>query len=367
MQIAYATRIYHHGGTAGGDAHIRQFVENTIALGHTLWMWPWRPHPKARPLPQGKWARWKILRQMDVVYARMEGNTPMNGPERWALAPYKHWIGSPLTVWEFNSAPESQLLWGDSKSEVEGAVATMRQHAADCDLAVCVSNKLADYVRKTFGIPHTLVVPNGSDPALFRPDAPRVARMQDKRADQLHVAWIASADVAWHNFNLLRDAAHLLWQSDQREKIVFHIIGSGMRDMHTVPPNVHYYGPSPYETLPSWLAAMDVGLSLTTPGAYDFNSPLKLFDYMASGLAVVGTAQPQLREVFEQLGQLDLLVPHDDPKQLMTVLTQLANNRDRVRAQGQAGRKLVVDYYNWRRAAQQTMERLEELRRQKKR
>jgi glycosyltransferase involved in cell wall biosynthesis len=365
MRLAYATQIYKHNGTAGGDAHIRQFVENTLALGHELWMWPWRPHPKARALPQEKWARWKTLRQMDVVYARMEGTSPRRGPERWALSPYKHWIGSPLCVWEFNSAPQSQLLWGCPEAEVRHAVETLRQHAADCDLAVCVSNKLAEYVRDTLHIPRALVVPNGSDPDLFRPDAPRVARLQDKRADQLHVVWTASANVAWHNFALLRDAAHCLWQSPQRNKIAFHIIGEGIREMHTVPPNVHYYGPSPYETLPSWLAAMDVGLCLYEPGASDFGSPLKLYDYMASGLAVIGTAQPQLRDVFDQLDQADLIVPHDDPKQLATILCQLADNRDRVRAQGRAGRKLVVDFYNWRRAAKDTLEAIEKLRQQK--
>ena len=82
--------------------------------------------------------------------------------------------------------------------------------------------------------------------------------------------------------------------------------------------------------------------------AADFSSPLKLFDYMASGLTVVSTEQPQAREIFGQLGQPDLLVPTDDPRKLAEVLRGLARDRERLARQGAASRKLAVDFYNWK-------------------
>src|SRR5437868_11978735 len=99
---------------------------------------------------------------------------------------------------------------------------------------------------------------------------------------------------------------------------------------------------------------MDVGLNVYRPGPADYSSPLKIFDYMASGLTVVSTVQPQVAEVFEQLGQTDLMVPTDRPEALADVLRQLARDRERLKRQGAAGRKLAVDYYNWRRAAVDT-------------
>ena len=104
---------------------------------------------------------------------------------------------------------------------------------------------------------------------------------------------------------------------------------------------------------------MDVGLVLYRSGPGDYSSPLKLFDYMASGLTVVGTTQPQLREVFEQLGQLDLLVSRDDPEALADTLLRLAADRERVRRQGDLGRQLVIDRYNWRRAVRDTVDEIE--------
>ena len=100
---------------------------------------------------------------------------------------------------------------------------------------------------------------------------------------------------------------------------------------------------------------MDVGLSLYRPGPADLATPLKVFDYMASGLAVVSTAQPFMSELFGELRQSDLLIPPGDSKRLADVLLGLASDKARVRRQGQAGRQLVIDHYNWRRAVQDTL------------
>ena len=78
---------------------------------------------------------------------------------------------------------------------------------------------------------------------------------------------------------------------------------------------------------------MDVGLNVYRPGPADYSSPLKVFDYMASGLTVVSTEQPQAREIFEKLEQMDLLVPSDRPDVLADRLRMLASDRERVRKQ----------------------------------
>jgi glycosyltransferase involved in cell wall biosynthesis len=262
-------------------------------------------------------------------------------------------------VWEFNTVPEYGLLRGQSEVDVQRAIQTFRDYGRGCDLAICVSSALANYVQDNLGIERVLTVPNGSDPDLFRPDVPPVRRVCSN-SDQLNVVWIGSANLAWHDFDLLRKTAQLLWQSNDKLQVIFHIIGQAhnglMRDM---PPNVYYWGPENYNMLPRWLAAMDVGLYLNRPGPADYSSPLKLFDYMASGLAVVGTFQPQLREVFDELGQPDLLVPPDDAEALADVLRFLAMDRERTRCLGRAGRQRVIEFYNWHRAVQDTIREIQ--------
>jgi len=293
---------------------------------------------------------------MDVLYVRVQSELP--GVGRWAVFPHRYLYGLPIVVWEFNTVPEFALLRGRSQADVEREIARFRKYGQGCDLAICVSNALAEYVREKLGIPRVLIVPNGSDPELFRPDTPRVRRV---RSDPgcLNVVWMGSAHIPWHDLDLLRETAQLLWQNERQSQIVFHVIGHGLELIPDMPPNVHCHGAKRYQMLPRWLAAMDVGLLLYRSGPADYGSPLKLFDYMASGLTVVGTTQPQLREVFEQLGQPDLLVPRDNPTALADVLLGLAADRERVRRQGALGRQLVIDHYNWRRAVRDILSEIE--------
>lgn len=358
MRLAYPNGLYWENGTSGGNRHIGQFISNAVALGHEVWTWPGDQHPASRLIPTTRVGRLMTLRRMDAAYIRVEWSLPAYG--RWAVAPYRQLIGSPVIVWEFNTVPEYGFLLGRSEVDVRRAIEDFRYYGRGCDLAICVSHALAEYVRDNLGIKRLLTVPNGSDPELFRPDLPPVRRVQ-RNPDQLNVVWIGSANLGWHNFDLLREAAQLLWDRGQGRCVAFHIIGEGFRSMRDMPPNVNYYGPEDYSALPHWLAAMDVGLCLYHPGPADYGSPLKTFDYMAAGLTVVGTIHPQIREVFDQLDQPDLLVPPSDPKALADVLSNLASNRGRVRTQGDAGRRLVVDFYNWRRAVRDTFHEIQSI------
>jgi len=358
MRLAYPNGLYWENDTSGGNRHIGQFISNAVALGHEVWTWPGDQHPASRRLPVTKIGRLMAIRRMNAIYVRIENSPP--GPSRWAIAPYRQLIGSPVIVWEFNVVPEFGRILGRSEADIERAIHGFRHYGRGCDLAICVSHALAEYVRDNLGIKRVLTVPNGSDPDLFRPDVPPVRRVQ-RNTDQLNVVWIGSADLEWHNFDLLREAAQLLWDRGLGRCVAFHIIGEGFRLMRDMSPNVNYYGSEDYSALPRWLAAMDVGLCLYRPGPADYSSPLKLFDYMASGLAVVGTFQPQLSEVFDQLGQCDLLVPPNDPEALADVLLRLAWNRDFVRSQGNAGRQIVIDLYNWRRAVRDTFHEIESI------
>ena len=356
MRVAYTNAPYRRNGTDAGNAHIRQFIACTVALGHELWLWEGEPNAVARSVPPTRLGRLKALRRMDVVFTRIDDRPPESS--KWALLPYRQLISSPLMVWEFNTVPEFGELLGRSDKDVQSAIEAFRYYGRGCDLATCVTTELAAYVRERLGIRRVLVVPNGSDPHLFRPDQEPVSRIQ-RNPQQLNVVWVGSAHLAWNNFDLLRDAARILWEQGEGSQIAFHIIGQDFRFMADMPPNVHYYGRQSYDTMPHWLACMDVGLCLYRPGAAHFGSPVKLFDYMSSGLMVVGTFHPQIRDVFNQLDQPDLLVPHDDPVALADVLTRVARDPQRIRRQGQAGRQLVLNYYNWQRAVRDTFREIE--------
>ena len=343
-----------------------QFINHAVNLGHQIWSWSSNQHPAVHQLPASTWRRILTLRKMDAICVRIENCLPILGYSRWSLAPYKQLIGSPVIVWEFNTAPEYGLVIGKSQAEVQEEIAKLRHYGRGCDLAVCVSEALADYVKTNLGIERVLTVPNGSDPQIFNPNVTPIARIP-ANPNQLNVVWIGSADLSWHNFDLLRDTARILWEQNNDDSITFHIIGRGHSLMKDMPLNVHYYGSEHYRLLPQWLAAMDVGLCLYRPGPADYNSPLKVFDYMASELAVVGTKHPQLGTIFKQLDCADLLVNHNDPQKLANTLTHLAQNRDRVSQLGKLSRQLIMNHYNWSRAVKDTVKGIESISNNKKR
>jgi glycosyltransferase involved in cell wall biosynthesis len=359
MRIVYANARYDHHSAEGGQAHMRQFIQNAVSLGHELFLWHGvNPHPLTKSVPQGKIDRLRFFRTVDVIYYRIEWKPPTGA--KVILPPYRKWIGNPLIVWELNTVPEYGRVQNVPEPMIQQGIAELRRLGAGVDLAVCVSRAIQQYVLEKLNLRHAIVSPNGSDPDLFRPDVPRVKRVC-KSDDRLNVCWIGTANLGWHNFDLLRDAAWSIWNSGEGEKIVFHIIGPGMQRMRETPPNINYYGSEQYDQLPAWLSAMDVGLNVYKPGPADFSSPLKIFDYMASGLTVVSTEQPQAREIFEQFQQTDLLVPHDQPDLLANTLRTLLKDRDRLRRQGAAGRQLVIDKYNWRKSVRDTFTEIQRL------
>lgn len=340
-----------------------QFVANAVALGNEIWAYPGHGHPSAHTIPMSRLEHWRIMRRMDALYLRLEGG--FRQICTWSLPPRRLFYGFPLVVWEFNTTLDYGRFAGQSEQAVKQSIDLYKYYARGCDLAICMTQGLADHVRDTLGIQRFLIVPNGSDPELFHPDvsiAPRLTSFQQG----FNLVWIGTAKERWHDFNMLAEAAKLVWSTASQQHIAFHIIGSDLSGvMANMPPNVYYWGAEYYEKLPRWLSGMDVGLNLYRPGPADIATPLKVFDYMASGLTVVSTAQPFMRDLFETLGQGDLLIPSGDAKRLAEVVIRLASNRERVRHLGQRGRQLVIDYYNWQRAAGNTMEEIQILLRER--
>lgn len=359
MKLAFANARFRPDAHDGANAHVRQFVQNAVALGHEVWMWPGVCHPAAKPLPDGRVARTMKLREMELIYVRVQHDVV--APCTWTLGPTRKLLGDPIMVWEFNTVPEYGEYRDMSPQAIQKEIEGFRHFGKGCDLAVCVSQHLADYVKTNLGIARTLVVPNGSDPDLYTPDAPVVPRLSGVGDETFNVLWIGSAYVDWHNFKLLADAARIIWDRGNPRNIVFHLIGQGMSKMADMPANVHYYGVEDYEKLPRWMSAMDVGLCLYRPGPADYSSPLKVFDYMSSGLAVIATRQPQTAQLLGELGTPELLMSPDDPAALADAIEQLAADRPKVREVARRARELCVAKYTWRRAVVDTFAEIEKI------
>ena len=113
-------------------------------------------------------------------------------------------------------------------------------------------------------------------------------------------------------------------------------------------------GPIPHSQVPAVLAEADIGLAPYATDAPEYFSPLKLFEYMAAGLAVVAGELPATRRLVS--GEQAVLVPRGDPEALAAAVAGLAADAPRRERMGRAARALVAGAHTWRHRARRVME-----------
>jgi glycosyltransferase involved in cell wall biosynthesis len=120
--------------------------------------------------------------------------------------------------------------------------------------------------------------------------------------------------------------------------------------------------------MPEIVASCDVGVA-----PYDtarlrqlrlgfYWSPLKIFEYMASGLPTVTVDVPPLPDIVRP-GQDGLVFPERDAASLAAALLRLAGDRALGERLGASARARVVERYSWARHCEQLEAVLEEVRR----
>jgi glycosyltransferase involved in cell wall biosynthesis len=119
-----------------------------------------------------------------------------------------------------------------------------------------------------------------------------------------------------------------------------------------VAERVDFLGVQPRERIPSLVRSFDIALQ---PRAVPYASPLKLFEYMAAGRAIVAPDQANIREILSD-GETALLFDPEDPAALLRVILRLADDRRLRERLGQAARLAVeARDYTWRANAARIM------------
>ncbi len=120
--------------------------------------------------------------------------------------------------------------------------------------------------------------------------------------------------------------------------------------------NVTFAGRVPHAQIPSYLRAADLAV-LPTRGtdrhASEFLSPLKLFEYLAAGKALVATDLPSVREVLSDTSAV--FVPASDPTALAAALDALAAAPDRVATLERESLRLA-EKHSWTQRAKEVLE-----------
>ena len=132
----------------------------------------------------------------------------------------------------------------------------------------------------------------------------------------------------WHGIEVLADAFRVLAE-DPRFGLL--VVGDGPRadvvdDLaHELPGRVTFVRGVPQSEIPAQMRAMDVAVVPYPPQEPFYFSPLKVFEYMATGRAVVASRIGQLDELVRD-GDTGLLVPPGDVRALARAVRRLADD-----------------------------------------
>jgi glycosyltransferase involved in cell wall biosynthesis len=366
MKIVYAALDQRVPGTTGGSVHVTAVAEGLAALGHEVDVLTARG---PGPFPDGQ-ARWhalapplglrhlRVLRteavrafaeqtRADVIIERYHnfGGEGMRAAKALGAvavlevnAPVIDYPGSPKARLDKALLVEPMRRWRDRQ----------------CRMADLLITPAAEVLPAFVPRERIVEIEWGADTDRFVPGASGAVPFA--RRPGAMVAVFAGAFRAWHGaVNLVRAMRDL--RAGGRRDLDAVLIGDGPELARAEAEaegldGVTFTGAVAHDRMPACLAAADVGVAPFDVAAHPplqlafYWSPLKVFEYMASGLPVVAPAIPRLAKILGP-GHERLLYDARAPRALAEALAYLADHEDERRRLGAQARRRVCDEFSW--------------------
>lgn len=226
--------------------------------------------------------------------------------------------------------------------------------AADC--IICVSNEGREHLQTERGVPmqKMVVFPNAVDVNKFKPDANARATIRSTlKLEANPIILFLGNFFAWHDVTTLLHAFAVELRLHPAAKLI--LVGDGeyrsaMEKRATelgLSHAVVFTGMVPPPEAPRYVAAADIAVVPYPPMQQKmWLSPLKLFEYMASGKAVVASAIGQINQVIRDR-ENGLLVPPGDSSALASALDTLLSDKNLRDALGEQARRDAESKYSW--------------------
>lgn len=162
----------------------------------------------------------------------------------------------------------------------------------------------------------------------------------------------------WKGADLLLEAAKQHPTFNNQHSVLFVFVGGTEEDIlkfkikSSKLKNVLVVGRRPHQEIPLWLKASDILIlpnSAKEEISRSFTSPMKLFEYMASGAPIIASDLPSIREI---VGEKDaLFFKADDAQDLADKIKYVFEHEAEARAKAGSARQKVQNY-TWRNRAE---------------
>lgn len=221
---------------------------------------------------------------------------------------------------------------------------------------ISVTDGIKNVLVERYKIPASkmAVISNGTDAEHFRPIPQEEAREKTGlEKDKRYVGFVGSC-YPYHDIPTLINAAPAI--IERYPDVRFVIVGEGVarkewEGMVREKGITDYFiftGYKPYEIIPYYINAFEVCVA---PFTIERNqnigiSPMKLFDYLACGKAVVGSDIREAGDILKTMNIGATVLP-EDAKALAEAIIKLMENPNIRKEMGERGRELVLKEFTW--------------------
>ena len=248
-------------------------------------------------------------------------------------------MGKPLTGW---------LLWR--------ARNLLRENLAAAQRIVCVSEPAKKHLMTKWDVPadKIVVLPNAVDIHRFQsnPNLRAETRASLKLTTEPLLVFVGSF-YQWHDIVTLLNAFALVLKSNSQARLV--LVGDGTerekmmqyaKDLG-VEHATQFTGHVTHAEVSQFVNAADIAVvPVPVMKQTMWLSPMKLFEYMASGKAVVASAMGQIANVVKD-NENGLLVPAGDADAMASAINKLISDPELRLRLGQRARETAVKNHSW--------------------
>ncbi|MCK5345012.1 MAG: glycosyltransferase family 4 protein, partial [Candidatus Heimdallarchaeota archaeon] len=233
------------------------------------------------------------------------------------------------------------------------------------DAITVVSENLKKYLIAIYKIhaDKIIVNPNGADPEKFNEEVmakdPELVRHHNLEG-KLVLGYVGGF-YSWHSLDGLIDVfKEIVGASEGGSNLVLLLVGDGP-ERSNIDEKVHalgleekiiFTGKINYEKLPHYMALMDVGV---LPNSTTYCSPLKIFEYMIMGKAVVAPDYGPINAIITNRDN-GMLFDHRDIYTIKSLLIELIENNDLRQTLSARARETILKGYTWEHNAQRVWE-----------
>ncbi len=337
-----------HPATIFHPVNLYEFVSTRIALSSLLLSFSVRAYVKLNELCR--------RHRFDIIHDNQTlsyGLTMMQAAGYPVTATVHH----PLSVDLRNSLAQSRSVYEQVRRLLWFPWIMQEVVARRLDRIITVSHASAEAVSRAFRIPweRIHVVHNGIDSETFRP-------LSGIEREPGHILWVGNSEDRNKGGRYLFEALRLL-----RDDLDFHLtlVDQKKENLKLAPRLVRQYGLHSRVTFAGRVPTDELvrlynrAQIVVSPSLYEgFGLPAA--EAMACEAPVIATTAPAFPEVVDH-GETGWLVPPADSQALADAICMLMADPELRARLGKAGREAIRQRFQWRRAAQQTVDVYEQL------